>query len=260
MNQRKIFEELRDFYNSVGDTYRVRAYDVALATPERMGAKLKEKASAINQGIVPPELHQIRKIKKFAEIRGVGKSMIKKLLTVKNLSSSPTKALTQAGITITDGLKYSIKYHKQLSTPIPRAVIESYHQALGIGTLVGSYRRGKQTSGDIDILTTQFPNHIPGYLATLSKGKQKMSVLVKWNNRVMQVDILKATKESWSFALLYFTGSKEFNIAMRSHAKKNGYTLSEHGLKRYDGTSVHATSEQEIFNIINYKWVQPANR
>src|SRR6202022_573284 len=101
-------------------------------------------------------------------------------------------------------------------------------------------RRGKETVGDLDLLVTLAPGnrtpmaideigeHILKYAEIYQKlahGENKVSFVLKTG---LQVDVRLLEKESFGAALLYFTGSKEHNVALRARANKMGYTLNEY--------------------------------
>ena len=110
--------------------------------------------------------------------------------------------------------------------------------------IVGSYRRGNKTSGDIDIIITNskddkqiFKNVIDILIKKniiieiLSRGNVKCLTICKIPNEIpRRVDFLYSPPDEYYFALLYFTGSKVFNTLQRQKALDLGYTLNEHGL------------------------------
>src|SRR5579875_1298581 len=118
-------------------------------------------------------------------------------------------------------------------------------------TPAGSLRRGRETVGDLDLLVTgrnhaaiadHFIRH-PRIAQILAKGEDKVSV--KLDND-MQVDVRLLDPESYGAALLYFTGSKEHNVALRERARRTGLKLSEYGLFKGE-KSVAARSEEEVY-------------
>jgi DNA polymerase (family X) len=109
-------------------------------------------------------------------------------------------------------------------------------------TAAGSLRRGKETVGDLDLLVTLADGHtsqkvvdsvaehilkFPGIEQTLAHGENKVSFTLKDG---LQVDVRLLEKCNFGAALLYFTGSKEHNVALRGRANDMGYTLNEYEL------------------------------
>src|SRR5260370_19824911 len=121
-------------------------------------------------------------------------------------------------------------------------------------TPAGSLRRAKETIGDLDLLVTgagaaaaieKFVAH-PKAHEVLGKGPNKASI--KFGMEGLQVDLRALGSESFGAALLYFTGSKEHNIVLRSRAQKMGLTLNEYGLARVaDEAHVAGAAAQEIY-------------
>ena len=73
-------------------------------------------------------------------------------------------------------------------------------------------------------------------------------------------DIEFVPKNEYASALLYFTGSQNFNIMMRQDAKKQGFTLNQHGLYNNKGLVIHAKKEKEIFELLGLKYISPQMR
>jgi len=65
------------------------------------------------------------------------------------------------------------------------------------------------------------------------------------------------SKEDYPFAILYFTGNKDFNVKMREHAKKIGYTLNEYKFKDVEKIF---SSERDIFEFLKLSYVEPSKR
>ncbi|MFT7184350.1 MAG: DNA polymerase (family 10) [Oceanicoccus sp.] len=128
----------------------------------------------------------------------------------------------------------------------------------------GSLRREKETIGDIDLLVSGTENvkireHFLAYekvQQTLGAGETKSSVILEGN---MQVDLRIVPSESFGAALLYFTGSKHFNIKLRTHALKQGFKVNEYGL--YKGEEkIAGITEQEMFDGLGIDFVPPNQR
>jgi DNA polymerase (family 10) len=111
-------------------------------------------------------------------------------------------------------------------------------------TAAGSLRRAKETIGDLDLLLTLGKGHasdkdIQVISAHILKFPEIDQVLARGGNKVsfvltsgLQVDVRLLEAENFGAALLYFTGSKEHNVALRGRALKMGYTLNEYALSR----------------------------
>jgi len=134
-------------------------------------------------------------------------------------------------------------------------------------TPAGSLRRSKETVGDLDLLVTgrgaaaaleKFVVH-PRVHEVLGKGPNKASI--KFGLEGLQVDLRALATESYGAALLYFTGSKEHNIVLRSRAQKMGLTLNEYALARLDDESpVASATEEEIYGVLGLDWIPPEMR
>jgi DNA polymerase/3'-5' exonuclease PolX len=86
--------------------------------------------------------------------------------------------------------------------------------------------------------------------------------IFKFKNTIGRIDVRFVDKESWPFALLYFTGPKSFNIKMRNQAKEEGYEkLNEYGLYLLDGRPVEGIkNEEDIFDFLGMDYVDPDER
>jgi DNA polymerase (family X) len=103
--------------------------------------------------------------------------------------------------------------------------------------IAGSYRRGKETVGDLDILAESLDvrevmdrlAEFPGIEHVLGRGETKMSVRLATG---LQVDLRIVPAESFGAALQYFTGSKDHNVVLRQLAKDRGLKINEYGVFR----------------------------
>lgn len=142
--------------------------------------------------------------------------------------------------------------------------------------VAGSYRRKRPSSGDIDILLlsdtiklseiVEFLNK-KGMIAVnlTKKGNYKFMAIAKWpvecGDHPFRLDILLVPRDEWVTSISYFTGSYEYNFAMRQRALDMGYsTLNEHHLKRRDGTDVRLEKEEELWEILGLDFVKPEDR
>ena len=150
--------------------------------------------------------------------------------------------------------------------------------------IVGSYRRGAQDSGDIDVIvTTKFTQIFILWidmliknkviLEVLSRGPSKCLVMAKipGASAVRRVDFLYSPPDEYAFSILYFTGSKEFNTVMRGRALQYGLTLNEHGFhhmvagekgRKVKGPKLNKEfkDEKAIFDHLEMLWKEPNER
>ncbi len=128
----------------------------------------------------------------------------------------------------------------------------------------GSLRRQKETVRDIDILMISAnPKKVmdvfvglPQVKEILAKGKTKSSLLT---HEGIQVDARVVEPKSFGAALLYFTGSKNFNIHLRKLAIKKGTKINEYGIFRKDRYLLGET-EEEIFKYLGLSFIEPELR
>lgn len=135
--------------------------------------------------------------------------------------------------------------------------------------VVGSYRRNKPTSGDIDILYTgddlqRFLDRLAAAhgdrWAIAAQGPSKIAGFFRFApRRSVEVDIWLTDKGDKHAMMLFSTGSKLFNVRMRYIAKRQGYKLNQYGLWR-DGMLVPTKSERDIFDKLGMRYRRPEER
>jgi DNA polymerase/3'-5' exonuclease PolX len=137
------------------------------------------------------------------------------------------------------------------------------------------------TSGDIDVLIkspglsinpktiSMFYSYIDelkdiGYITDiLSLGTNKCLAICKITDKFRRIDFELTCSEEYYYTLLYFTGSKQFNVAMRSYALKKGWSLNQKGLERINAVGPapkNIKSEEDIFKFLGLKYIKPENR
>ncbi len=130
----------------------------------------------------------------------------------------------------------------------------------------GSYRRRKETVGDLDYLVIasspqvvmDFFTSMPEVKDVIAKGKTKSSVRLRND---MNVDLRVLGEKEFGSALQYFTGSKEHNVVLRRIANSKGLTLSEYGLFRIKGKRwVAGRTEKEIYSKLGLGYIEPELR
>jgi DNA polymerase (family 10) len=131
-------------------------------------------------------------------------------------------------------------------------------------TVAGSFRRMRETVGDLDILVTAAPDSpvMQRFTAydevadVLSAGTTRASVVLKSR---LQVDLRVVDKSSYGAALCYFTGSKAHNIAIRRIAQRLGYKVNEYGV--FHGTErIAGEDEASVYKSIGLPFIAPELR
>jgi len=144
--------------------------------------------------------------------------------------------------------------------------------------IMGSYKRGKEFSRDIDLLVykndiikqsdihmkymTEFIEIVKKnakYVDILSFGSSKFMGLFILDKIVRHVDILIVPMDNLYTSIQYFTGSKEFNVKMRQIAKSKGFKLNEKGLFK-NNKQIKLESEKDIFKILDINYIDPKYR
>lgn len=131
-------------------------------------------------------------------------------------------------------------------------------------TPAGSLRRGRDTVGDLDLLVTG--NNLQKVAEQLLKRAPPAEILARGADKVsfrlpshMQVDVRMLPPESFGAALMYFTGSKEHNVALRARAQRQNLKLSEYGLVRGEQIIAGGT-EEEVYQGLGLPWIPPELR
>ena len=144
------------------------------------------------------------------------------------------------------------------------AVAARVQSVLTSGTFMfaGSYRRGKSSVGDIDVVSTEQQGHLNRVLKTIAEevidaGDRKTSLRVLGK----RVDVRFSRPSQFGSMLLYLTGSKEFNIRLRERAIGRGWKLNEYGIEdRNTGEFREFATEEEIFSFLGLDYITPELR
>ncbi len=166
------------------------------------------------------------------------------------------------------GQKKKKRHNRANVKPIAEKIIKLIKGIKGVKSAetAGSYRRKAKTIGDLDILVSGKPvaKQTEKLLyktfkttTTLASGETKIAFMIFPEN--LQVDIRFVPEESYGAALLYFTGSKEFNVMMRKQAIEKGYLLNEYGLFE-DGEHIAGRTEEEVFKKLDLPITLPKRR
>jgi len=236
----------------------------------------------------------VKNIQALMEVIGIGESHAKKYVMDYNITSvAKLKASVKSGkIKIGHDINLGLKYYGVIKTNIPRSEITMISKYLVkmageidpdlTVTICGSYRRGKATSGDIDVLLyhdndeiymTEFIDLLKddGFILDSLTNKNPQSKYMGFckykNNPVRRIDIRYVHYKSVGSALLYFTGPAQLNKIMRTKADKMNLILNEYGLFHRDkadskkaGIRIKTYSEEDIFDALEMKYLTPADR
>ena len=130
--------------------------------------------------------------------------------------------------------------------------------------IAGSFRRGKETIGDLDLLCVADDSgpvmdafaSFPAVVEVMLRGDTKTSVRLE---NGLQVDLRIVDAAAFGAALHYFTGSKEHNVVIRGMAKDLGFKINEYGAFEGD-KRVAGRTEEEIFRLVGCEYIPPELR
>lgn len=227
---------------------------------------------------VPASLEDLLKIP------GLGPKRVKVLyqdLHIKNLQQLQSAAqrgrlssLPGFGAKTEQRILATIAAHRSTAKRFLYRTAQRYAQALvtylktvpGVKDVVvaGSYRRGKETVGDLDILVTATANspvmqrfvNYDEVVEIVSKGTTRATVFLRSG---IQVDVRVVAKESFGSALHYFTGSKAHNIQLRRRAQQRGLKINEYGVFKGE-RCIAGNTEESVFKAVGLPFIPPELR
>lgn len=158
------------------------------------------------------------------------------------------------------------RFKRPLATQYAEALVDYLKRVPGVDTVVvaGSYRRMKETVGDLDILVTSDADSplMARFIAyhevqtVLMHGDTRSSVVL---HNGLQVDLRLVPDESYGAALHYFTGSKAHNIAIRRSAQELGLKINEYGVFR-GAQRIAGATEESVFAAVGLPFIEPELR
>jgi DNA polymerase (family 10) len=158
------------------------------------------------------------------------------------------------------------RFKRSDAAPIARALVDELLASPGVSAaqVAGSLRRGRDEVGDIDLVISAAPRGEA--LARFASGSRVERVLSQGTTRAsvqlvggLQVDVRAVAPESFGAALLYLTGSKAHDIALRRRAQQRGMKLNEYGLFRASRRIAGAT-EHGVYEALGLPWIPPELR
>ncbi|MEN8694820.1 MAG: DNA polymerase/3'-5' exonuclease PolX [Akkermansiaceae bacterium] len=162
--------------------------------------------------------------------------------------------------------KFADRFRLGDVAPLAETMLERLkdHPKVSRAEIAGSYRRSKETLHDLDFLVaTTEPAELTQFFATLPEvhevivhGETKTSIRLE---NGLQCDLRAVSNTHFPFALQYFTGSKEHNVAMRSLALKQGLSLNEYDFTG-EGEIPEVHEEADIYRALGMEFVPPELR
>jgi len=266
------------------DVFKVRAYEraaqqvegspvpvseldeKALVALPGIGSGIAKKIASIVQTGTFPELEELRKkipesLPELMKLDGVGPKTVHRLwmkLGIESIGglekaarSRRIRAVKGFGEKKESEFLRSIAQYRASATRMTRdradAVVARVSSILTPGTfeVAGSYRRGKSTVGDIDIVSRESPRAVnpkirPIADEMINEGEQRTSIRCLGE----RVDIRFTDEGSFGSMLIYLTGSKDFNIRLRALAIDRGLKLNEYGLEERTGGTLHTFPDE----------------
>jgi DNA polymerase (family 10) len=280
------FEQIADLLEYQGDNvFRVRAYRNAartiggmvesLATVradskrsltdlEGIGADLAEKiGTLLDTGDVPL----------LQELRKAVPAVVFELMRVPGLGPKKVKLLVdQLGIDSLDSLEQACRDQIVQELLVWMRGCPQVRQIEG----AGSWRRGRETVGDLDLVVDS--DAAGAVMDRLHAWKETSTVLLRGDTKTsvrgpqgVQIDLRVVDHGSFGAALQYFTGSKEHNVRLRSWARDRGLTMNEYGVyeigpeskgdaKPSKAACVAGATEQDVYAAVGLPWVPPELR
>ena len=175
--------------------------------------------------------------------------------------------------------QFSGRHHYDTAYAAAAPIIEALRSHDGVirRCIAGSLRRCRETIGDIDFLVSAKPKDaqriiddfvtVPGIITVSAKGETKASVVLKGG---IQADLRVVADDQYAFALNYFTGCKEHNVALRARALKlKKLSLNEYGFSpaaekgksaKELGSSIKCKTEEELYEALGLEYVEPELR
>lgn len=185
---------------------------------------------------------------------------------ISKLSGFGAKTVEKILAAIENREKFADRFRLGDVAPLAETLLERLrdHPKVSRSAIAGSYRRSKETLHDLDFLVattepaelTAFFTGFPEVHEIIVHGDTKASIRLE---NGLQCDIRAVSNAHFPFALQYFTGSKEHNVALRSLALKQGLSLNEYDFTG-EGEIPEVNEEADIYRALGLAWVAPELR
>lgn len=210
-------------------------------------------------------LHEKLKVKTREDIIAAIESG--KLSKLKGFAAKKIENMSRALKIVKETQRLPLKEASKIADEIVNE-IRKFH-GVQRAEIAGSIRRRKDTIGDIDIvvlapvkkrrsIVNKFVS-LKQVKKILAKGTTRASVNLSYQN--VQVDIRIVHDYEYGAAMLYFTGSKEHNIKLRTIAKQQGMKINEYGIfNAKTNKRIAGKTEEEIYAVLKLKYIPPEKR
>jgi len=202
------------------------------------------------------QLEKACKENRVRELKGFGAKTEEMILKGLSIASEAEKRIYWA---TADEIAQSLLVHMRACPSVNQA------------EMAGSYRRGRETVGDLDVLVDSTDhetvmdcfNRFNDIEDVIARGKTKMSVRLVGG---LQIDLRVVETKSFGAALQYFTGSKDHNVVLRGLAKSRGLKINEYGVFRVgvspdkDNKYLVGKTEEEIYASLDLPCFEPELR
>lgn len=273
----------------------IRSYE-DVASLEGVGKKIALKIKEIIEtGVLKAaertkEEYSLNTLDAFQNIYGVGPKKAAELINagIRSIAHLRETVVKQPKLLNAKQL-IGLQYYEDLIERIPRSEMLEHKKFLTSVIsdffpfeIVGSFRRGAENSGDIDVLlhvssrisedtaNKRFNACVKamqssGYIQEiLAMGEKKcMAICHLPGGKSRRIDLLMTPDEEYAYALLYFTGSDLFNIQFRNHAASLGYKMNEHTMIPIrEGVTPppRMKEEKDIFAFLGLTYIEPKDR
>ena len=269
--------------------------DVAVQEPKQLtelpgiGKDLAEKIVVIVQTGQLPQLEQLRTevppgVVQMLRIPGLGPKRVAALFTELKLTTldqlraaaeagdvaklkgfgAKTSQMILEGLTLIDQI--GVRFYFADMQPAVESIVASLSALDGVTQVsaAGSFRRRKETVGDLDVLATSTNSAAvmdalaahPLVEKVLARGDTKQHVRLRSG---IELDLRVVADESYGAAMQYFSGSKEHNIVIRKRAQERGLKINEYGVFR-DEQYIAGRTEAEVYASVGLPWIPPELR
>ena len=288
----KAADEIQNLSSEIGEIYKKDKLKGLLKIPS-IGKAI---ATKLEEYITTGKIHYYDELKEklpvdvsqFFGLEGIGPKTIKTLYSNLGIKNIPDleKAALEGKIRSIPGFSQKkeelilkkIQFFKKSGGrrligevyPLVRRIEERLSGNTGVkqAVAVGSFRRMKETIGDIDYLVSVISqkdgNNIIDYFVNMPEvkeiiGRGSSKAFVKLNNGI-DADLLVVPEESFGAAMQYFTGSKEHGVAMRKIALSEGLRLNEWGVFDKQNHRVAGATEEDVYRVLGLEWIPPEMR